>query len=236
MLLVDILLQIYCIIPKTEQKFCNFAAMARKIILAILAGVALMGALTGCDNQHQGELKDYTVTCTLESKLHRDSATLLVLEEAYNQLRVCGRAHAQQGTFTFKGQTDGPKVALIRWDDDSIHPFHFVLEPGMTRFTIREDSWSASGSTLNADYQDFINQRNAIMKQRVALWQDYLTASANNSLTREEELRMVKQDSLLNDSLQSFTVKRINRGDAVSRIVRERFATQLDQEHMRQLK
>jgi len=74
------------------------------------------------------------------------------------------------------------------------------------------------------------------MKQRVALWQQYLNATASSSLTREEELRMVRQDSLLNDTLQNLTVQRINRGDAVSRIVRERFAAQLDQEHMRQLK
>lgn len=236
MFLVDILSQIYCIILKTEQKFCNFAVMTRKIIPSILACAAIIGMFSGCDNQHQAELKDFTVTCALDSKLLRDSATLLVLEEGYNQLRVCGTAHPQQGTFTFKGQTDGAKVALIRWGNDSTHPFHFVLEPGTTQFTIHEGSWSASGSTQNVDYLSFINQRNRIMKQRVALWQQYLNATASSSLTREEELRMVRQDSLLNDTLQNLTVQRINRGDAVSRIVRERFAAQLDQEHMRQLK
>ena len=47
---------------------------------------------------------------------------------------------------------------------------------------------------------------------------------------------MVRQDSLLNDSLQRLTVERINRGDAVGRIIRERYARQLDQEHARMLK
>ena len=73
------------------------------------------------------------------------------------------------------------------------------------------------------------------MNRRVATWQEYLKAAANASLTREEELRMVRQDSLLNDTLQRITVERINRGDAVGRIIRERFAGQLDQEHKRQL-
>ena len=47
---------------------------------------------------------------------------------------------------------------------------------------------------------------------------------------------MVRQDSLLNDSLQRITVERINRSDAVGRIIKERYGKQLDQEHMRMLK
>ena len=74
------------------------------------------------------------------------------------------------------------------------------------------------------------------MNKRVATWQSYLKAAGDASLTREEELRMVRQDSLLNDTLQRMTVERINRGDAVGRIIRERFAGQLDKEHSRQLK
>ena len=70
----------------------------------------------------------------------------------------------------------------------------------------------------------------------MATWQEYLDMSADSSLKPDDEGRMVRQDSLLYDSLQRITVERINRGDAVGRIIKERFANQLDKEHMRQLK
>ena len=158
-----------------------------------------------------------------------------MLEEEYNKLRVCGSALGQQGTFTFKGQTDGPKVALIRWDNDSTQPFYFVLEAGHTQLDINLDSWRVSGSAQNVDYMDFINRRNALMNARVATWQEYLKAAGSSALKHEDEVRLVRQDSLLNDSLQRIMVERINRGDAVGRIIRERFAGQLDKEHARQL-
>ena len=232
------MLQIYGFILKTGQKFSNFAAMTKKntIIIRLLAALCLIDMVSACDRQRNTRLEDYTVSCTLDGKLQHDSATLLVLDENYNKLRLCGTAHVQNGSVTFCGQTDGPKVALIRWDNDTIHPFHFVLESGHITLKIQPESWSVAGSCQNLDYQDFINRRNAILNQRVTTWQEYLKASADATLTREDELRMVRQDSLLNDSLQRLTVDRINRGDAVGRIIRERFAGQLDQKHARQLK
>ena len=179
---------------------------------------------------------DFTVTCQLEGKLHHDSATLLVLEDAYNRLRVCGNAHDSDGEFIFQGQTNGAKVALIRWDNDTTRPFLFVLEPGSTNIHIMPGSWRITGSRQNIEYQRFVNQRSSIMNARVATWQEYLKMAADSSLKRDDELRMVRQDSLLNDSLQRMTVERINRGDAVGRIIRERYGNQLDQEHMRMLK
>ena len=201
------------------------------ITTMVLAALGATMMTTGCDRQGTTKPMDYTVTCTLEEPLRHDSATLLVLEENYNKLRVCGTSKNSDNTFTFKGQIDRPKVALIRWDNDSTQPFHFVLEQGDINIVIKADSWSASGSRQNNEYQRFVNQRNNIMNTRVATWQEYLKAAADKSLTREDELRMVRQDSLLNDSLQRITVERINRGDAVGRIIRERFAGQLDQEH-----
>ena len=212
--------------------------MMKKILLitGFLTTVFLTILMTGCDQRQASGLKDYTVTCTLDNKLRHDSATLLVLEDEYNKLRVCGASRAQDHVFTFKGQIERPKVALIRWDNDSTNPFYFVLEAGHINVRIDKGSWRVNGSRENLDYQHFIHQRNDIMNARVAIWQDYLKAADNASLKQEDELRMVRQDSLLNDSLQRITVERINRGDAVGRIIRERFADKLDKEHARQLK
>ena len=214
------------------KRFRNFAAM-KKIILSI--GILLqIAALTGCDDSNSRI--DYKVTCIVDNQLHRDSATLLVLEEEYGQLNICGATRGEQGTFTFSGQTDRPKVALIRWDNDSTSPFYFVLEGGNTRITIKPGAWNITGSAQNAAYMRYIRQRDAIIDARVATWQEYLRMSSDSSLRHEDEILMVRQDSLLNDSLQRITVERINRGDAVARIIRERYGQQLDQEHMRLLK
>ena len=199
-----------------------------------LFALALAALLASCDGHDQG--LSYQLKVTLDNKLRHDSATLLVLEEEYNQLMVCGTAKAQNGTFTFTGQTDKPKVALIRWDNDSVSPFYLVLESGNIDVTINPGSWHITGSPLNSSYLHYINQRNGIMNARVATWQEYLKMAADSSLKRDDEMLMVRQDSLLNDSLQRITVEHINRGDAVGRIIGERYGKQLDQEHMKLLK
>ena len=204
----------------------------KKIILSIEILLSI-AALTGCDSNQGG--MDYEVTCALTGKQQHDSATLLVLEQDYNQLRVCASQRSHDGTFTFAGQTDGSKVALIRWDNDSTQPFYFVLEAGKIAITIADGSWTITGSPGNSEYLHYINQRNDIMNARVATWQEYLKMAADSSLKREDDQRMVRQDSLLNDSLQRITVERINRGDAVGRIIGERYGSTLDQDHMRQL-
>ena len=204
----------------------------KKIILSVSALLAI--ALMGCDSGVRQ--MDYKVTCTLEGKQQHDSATLLVLEEDYNKLRVCGASRLTDGTATFTGQIDEPHVALIRWDNDSVQPFHFVLEQGDIHITLKSGSWDITGSPLNSQYLHYINQRNSIMDERLATWQEYLKSASGKTLKREDELRLVTRDSVLNDSLQRITVDRINRGDAVGRIIRERYGNQLDQDHKRLLK
>lgn len=210
----------------------------KKIIFTTAALLSLLttGVLTGCSNNPEGDKVSYKVTCTLDNKLRHDSATLLVLEEDYGRLRVCGATRIDQGSATFTGQTDGPKVALIRWDNDSTQPFYFVLEQGDIDINITPGSWHITGSPMNAEYQHFVNERTRLMDKRVAAWQEYLSLSASASLKRDDETRLVREDSLLNDSLQRITIERINRGDAVGRIIRERYGQQLDQDHMRMLK
>lgn len=209
----------------------------KQTLIAIGAMLALLmaGMMTGCDTR-PGEM-NYQLIITLDSKLHHDSATLLVLQDEYGQLLDCGSVAVKDNSCTFTGQVDRPRAALIRWDNDSTgQPFYFVLESGETRLTLAPDSWSATDSELNVEYLKFVNRRNAIMNARIATWQEYLKMAADSSLKRDDEQRMVRQDSLLNDSLQLITVEGINRNDAVGRIIRERYGHQLDQAHMRMLK
>ena len=208
--------------------------MKKSIIIILLLGAFLTAMLPGCSNGNSE--MDYSVTITLDNQMQHDSATLLVLEEGYNKLRSCGTMGKTGDSFVFTGQTDVPRVAVIHWDNDSTKPFYFVLESGVTHISVAPNSWSVTGSEQSAEYLRYVNQRNAIMNLRVATWQEYLNMASDSSLKRDDELRMVRQDSVLNDSLQRITVERIKRGDAVGRIVRERYGQQLDQEHMRMLK
>ena len=212
--------------------------MIKKAFIATTAVLTLAstGILTGCGNAPAGDKMNYQVTCKVDNKLHRDSATLLVLEEDYNQLRICGAARITDGSCTFTGQTDRPKAALLRWDNDSTRPFFFILEGGNTQITISQNEWNITGSRQNSAYKQFIHQRNSIMDSRVATWQEYLKMAADSTLKHDDEVRMVRQDSLLNDSLQRMIVECINRGDALGRVIRERYGKELDQEHARQLK
>ena len=203
----------------------------KKIIItaALLASIML----SGCGNNHNASQSGYKVTCRLNNTAQHDSATLLVLEKEYHQLRVCGKTKITDGTLTFSGQTNEPKVALIRWDNDTVQPFYFVLHEGDINITINPGSWDITGSPLNSEYLHYINMRNDINDKRVTLWQEYIKLSSEKSLKRSDEARLVSRDSLLNDSLQRITVDRINRGDAVGEIIRERYGNQLDQEHKR---
>ena len=77
---------------------------------------------------------------------------------------------------------------------------------------------------------DALNEVNPMMGLRgVRLGIVYLKMAADSSLKRDDERRMVRQDSLLNDSLIRITIERINRGDVVGRIIRERYGRLLDQ-------
>ena len=208
--------------------------MKKNTIINLLLGAFLTAMLPACSNGNSD--MDYSVTITLDNQMKHDSATLLVLEEGYNKLRPCGTVGKTGNSFVFTGQTDAPRVAIVRWDNDSTKPFYFVLESGVTHISVAPTSWSVTGSKQSTEYLRYVNQRNAIMNLRVATWQEYLKMAADSSLKSDDELRMVRQDSVLNDSLQRITVDRINRGDAVGRIVRERYGQQLDQEHMRMIK
>ena len=208
--------------------------MNKTTIIIPLFVAILTAVLPGCSNGSKE--MDYNLTITLDNQMHHDSATLLVLEEGYDQLRPCGTVGKTNDSFVFTGQVDAPRVGIIRWDNDSTKPFYFVLESGVTHISVSPDSWSATGSPLNAEYLRYVNQRNAIMDLRVATWQEYLKMAADSSLRRDDERRMVQQDSLLNDSLKRITIERINRGDVVGRIIRERYGQQLDQEHIKMIK
>lgn len=210
--------------------------MKANVILIVIICMVLSCSVLVSSCEHGTRGADYNLTCRLDSFLHKDSVTLLVLEDAYNKLRVCGSATSGDGVFVFSGQIDGPHAALLRFDNDSTTPFYFVLEPGTTSMTLGTDHWRVSGSPLSQVYQSMVAQRHDIMTQRAEVWKQYLVKVNDSTLKRGTEQSLVERDSVLNDSLQNLMVQWMNRDDAVGIIIRQRFASTLDTPHQRQLK
>jgi len=211
---------------------------ARGAHLTVAAVVmTLLLALVGVSCDNTARRLDYRVTCRLDTTLaNKDSVTLLMLDENYQQLRRLMTVGDSAGTFIMQGQIDGPHAAILWLDNDSTVPFYFVLEPGVTSMTLGAEHWNIDGSPLSQAYQKLVTQTHAIERERMGLWQQYLTHAADSSLSADEKQKLVQRDVMMHDSLQRVLVRAMNRDDAVSVIMRERFVELLDTIHQRQLK
>jgi len=215
----------------------KFAVMKATGHLLMMAAAVLVCWLVSC-NPSSRQPDNYTVVCNLSDSITGDSATLLVLEQGYDQLRVCGTSARHGSTFTFTGQTVQPQVALLRLDADSALQYYFVLDTGRVVITLTNQpgQYRVEGGEHNDAYQQFLTQREAIQTTRVGIWQEYLRMAGDSTLKRDSERQLVQRDSVLNDSLQDMMLARMNAGDLVSVIVRQRYAHQLTADRARQLK
>ncbi len=208
-----------------------------KLLAHIVMSLAVLAAcLTGCDTRPAAGTS-FSVEVNVDSVLHRQCATLWTIDDDYQRLRCLGTDSVKDGEkFSFNGVLDCRQVAFIQFAADSI-PFYFVLEPGThTVINITPSHWRIDGSRACYSYIHFLNQRQHITDDMKKTWKAYRHMAADSTLKRRHEVMFFRHDSLLLDSLQRITVERINRGDLVSRIVRERFINTLDSSHLSQIR
>lgn len=198
-------------------------------ILAIVACAII--ALTACDD-HASE-QAYTLSIKVDTVLEVDSATLLVWEDEYFQMRHMNSTAMRNGEATLRGVLDAPRAACLRLDGTS---FYFVLEPGVTQVTFRSGRVVVTGGPENHTYLDFVKRQAALTARRRHLWQRYVAMGADSTLTADKEREMALTDSLLADSLQRITLEAINAQLPASRIIAERYLHTLDSIHLRQVK
>lgn len=198
----------------------------------IMALTVLTAIISGCDTRSSAGAP-FSVEVTVDSVLHRQCATLWTVDDDYQRLRCLSTDSAKDGgRFNFKGFLDRQQVAFIKFAGDST-PFYFVLEPAThTVINITPSHWRIDGSRACNSYIRFLNQRQHILDDMKKTWKAYRHMAADSTLKQRHEVMFFEHDSLLLDSLQRLTVERINRGDAVSRIVRERFINTLDSAHL----
>ena len=195
--------------------------------------IALM-ALGSCEGSMTSASYDYAVEVQLGDSLKHDSVSLFVVNDTYGSLQRGGAVKLDKGRWLFSGQTEGVRVAFLKLDSLE-RPFYFVLEPGRMQINIDLRSWTINGGHENSRYVWLLNERQRLIDARRQNRETYLKAAADTTLSLRSERRAVLRDSLLSDSLQHLLIRYMSGGDAVSRIVRERFINDLSAASRKQL-
>lgn len=180
----------------------------------------------------------YRVECSIDNTLGTDSVTLFFLENNYNhvyRVKTVGLDSATS-TFYFEGQIEEPRVAYLKFGNDSVSSFMFVLEPGETYITIGPDKVVLCGGDQCHEYMTYLKQRESILAYRKRLYNEYLHFIGSDSTVNiATEQNFIMRDSLLCDSLDCITVDAINQGNAASRIIFDRFASDLAPDALRRV-
>lgn len=190
-----------------------------RVVIALVAVCGLVSCVERLDHTH------YRLECEVDSSLGTDSVSLFLLEDAYN--RICHVATVARdtvaGSFVIEGQIEQPCVAMLKFSNDST-PFYFVLQQGVTTIGIGARSLVVSGGDINHEYMAYLKARNSLLAMRRAVRAQYLSAAAPDSIiSLSDERRFAMRDSLLADSLERVTLEAINRGNAASRIIFDRY-------------
>ncbi len=179
----------------------------------------------------------YRLVCIVDKELGVDSVSLMLLEDSYNRVYHLATEglDSASGAFVFEGQIETPGVAFLKFDNDSTS-FFFVLEHGETNVTIGSRGVVVKGGEINHEYITYLNQRNSIISEQKAIWQNYMSLTANDSLVNiEQEQKLARQDSVLSDSLERITIEAINRGTPASRIIYDRYVSSLRHNYLRKI-
>lgn len=193
--------------------------------------------LAGCNHGTDSD-GAFEVTVSLHNgRVLTDSATLVVVDDDYGLLRVLGGSRLQDSCFTFTGHSAVPRIAYVDFVTDSLPcQFYFILEPGKIGIELQPGSWIiTSAQSGNRQLQLFFNKYQHLEREREALWQHYRQMAADSTLTWEKERAALHADSVLQDSMQRITIDRINQGDLVSRLVKQRMMQTLTHESLKQL-
>lgn len=188
--------------------------------------------MVACNNNEVIPTGVYHLSCELSKKFSKDSATLYIIESDYNCLALEGLSIAKDNTFSWDGHIDGAHAAFIRFQNDST-PFYFILEPGTININITTHGWSIVGSKQNRAYMHTLNNRQKIIDAKKDLWRKYQSQCNDSTLTQEQEIKYLEQDSVLTDSLQRYLTWRMKVGDPVSLIIKERLFKTLTTEYQK---
>ncbi len=198
--------------------------MLATVINRILAVSAASLALAACSHTPPAwqPMGDFEVTCHMTKAVAKDSATLLLADDDYDRLRLLGGQRIDSaGTFTFRGQTSGEHVAVLRFSGEK-RPFCFVLGPGATSIVIDKSRVVVTGSSQNHDYMACLKAVRELQRQRRSNFAAYCKEAADSTLNAAKENRYQLTDHRLADSIQSVCLAGINAGSPAAKLIGER--------------
>jgi hypothetical protein len=201
----------------------NFAEQMKTVVCHI--ALLLMLVVCACSKS----CPDYTVQCSFTS-VKTDSVTLYVLEEDYGMMRDAGGAKVKGGKARLRGQLDAPVIAMLKMSGVE-KPFYFILEPGLTTMEFGRDFTLVQAGALNHAYACYEQLREQLLQQRADNRKQYLKLAGDSTLTQAQEMKLMRKDSVLCDSVQRMTVTTINEGGLVGTLVRHQYAATLDSLH-----
>lgn len=152
---------------------------------------SLTAALTACGNSPQ---RDYAVAGSLPRYAKVDSVSLAIFHNDYRRWIDAGKAAVDHGHFSFEGQIDTARLALLIVDGEQLH---FYLEPGTTTIDINPDNIIVTGGRANHRFMAEIVKRQRLRREIERNRSDYLRHCADSTLTPDLEQEFVRRDSLL---------------------------------------
>lgn len=203
---------------------------------AMAAALALLVCAPACSKaKPDGKSRNtFLLTCTLCDGIKGDNAKLYLYYPDYGNLCLLDSTSSDRGVFSFSGSLEKPQVAMLTFGGSEI-AMKFVLQPGDIGLRIYKHRIVFVGGEQNMAYADFLNKRNNAMHSHIDLWQKYAAAVADSTLTMKTDKAMASQDSTLQDSIQNMIVRGINKNEAYSLIIKDRYLNDLDSAHLSRL-
>lgn len=196
-----------------------------------------MAIVTGCGQRLSHT--NYRLECSISDDIAPDSVSLMILNDSYGKVVYHMATVARDsltGAFVFEGQIEQPSVAYLKFGTDSTSLFFFVLEHGESTISISQHGLQVSAGELNHEYMDYLKTRQTMLAARQAVHNEYLKQASSDSLISiTQERQFMLRDSLLCDSLQRITLEAINRDNAASRIIYDRYVETLPRHYLRQV-
>lgn len=203
----------------------------------IFAFIAIAIMITGCGQRLSHT--SYRLECSISDDVAPDSVALMILNDSYGKVVYHMSTVARDsltGAFVFEGQIEQPSVAYLKFGNDSTSLFLFVLEQGDSKISISSHGLQVSAGEINHQYMEYLKKRRDILAARQDVHNEYRKMALPDSLVSiAQEQQFLRRDSLLCDSLQRITLNAINRGNAASRIIYDRYVETLTRRYLRQV-
>ena len=201
----------------------------------IALSVAVLLTVASCDSRDD-DPSAFTLTVTLPAGTTTDSLSLSLIRDDYHavqHLATIGHTRADSSRYFLRGNIDASRIAVIDITGENRlkRKLYFILEPGATTIDIDTAGVVITGGRQNHVYTSFLRNRHDIEKAIADNRREYVKACNDSTLTQKQELHCLRQDSILNDSLQRFTLHAITRGGLPATLIRHHYYHTLDSLH-----